>query len=251
MSRDRELQKLVDKAAEQRQEDAEIAAKREQERHVALHKSLRADKDLTRKRPRGVFLAMTGYGIGPGWWIALATFAMAVPVIKDAWFRYLVLAFGILFGVRVAFFVKRLLVDYPTFLQYPKGLPFSVSGGADLLENELHGDHHDWQRSVTVQVSLTPDTDGAVVDAVLELFTRQANDRFYFAGRAIGGAASDLREKWTRDGHAVHGSANRFVLRDIYRLIDKLAWLHRKQGGIQNVSFSRSGSVYDIPYSKI
>lgn len=250
MSRDRELQKLVDRAADQRREDAELAAKREQEAHVALHEELRAAKDLTLKRPRSVFLRMTGFGIGIGWWLALATLAIAAPVIKDAWFRYVLLAFAIAFVARVIVFVRRLRIDYRTFLEFPRGLPFSVSGGADLVENELHKDHHDWQGSATVRVALLPGADDAVVEAILDLFVRRANDQFYFAGRPIGGASTDPRVKWKRDKHEVSGSANLFVLREIYRLIYKLVWLHQKQGGIANVSFSRSGGIYDIPYSK-
>jgi hypothetical protein len=83
-----------------------------------------------------------------------------------------------------------------------------------------------------------------VLTAAADLFLADVN-RWFYAADSVGGAASDLRAEWRRDGMVLLGSANVLVACEIYeliRLLDRIA----RGGGVRAVVIRSRGSLITV-----
>jgi len=234
--RDKELQKLVDKAAKSRDEQAERAARQPPpKREPPPPNPVRI----------GVYARMHDGGMGHIlWWIPFAVVVGVAPFLWDrAWMRYAVFGYLGLLAVRLIIYAIGLLRGFAAFKRFPADLTVKLEGWYPMLDEKIINDAEEWQASATLEIELAEGTDKAPYEAVLDLFIPQASRAFYPAD-GVFGAASDPRKEWTREGTLVTGSLNVWVLGALYRLINQIDWVQRKAGGVSRIVLSKKGSVY-------
>jgi hypothetical protein len=184
--------------------------------------------------------------LGMFWWFSpLFVIIAGIAAAFTPVMIYVAIALGVVVAGRIGLRYVALYRGYRAFLQFPGDLPYRFDGWAPLLE--LAGNPEDWVEECTVIVRRAPGADEAVVAAVEEMFQRAANGWWYTADGAISGAASDIRKKWRREGDRLIGSANIWVVGEIYLLARQLANIQRKTNSIASVEVTRSTHFYGIP----
>jgi hypothetical protein len=238
-ARDPEMQKLVDRAARvhARRPDAEAkpAPRPPPSRPAASHR---------------VYFHIHSDSMGMLFWLGVV---LGIPggyflgiVLERRWVGHVILG---LFVARVVVFGVGYLVGWRRFRRFPQGISFPVDGWPGLLSScrTVEG----WLSMCEVVVDCLPGADLELVGAVGDLFVREANRCFYGPGGPIGGAASDPRKPWRRDGLVLSGSGNARVAGEIYRLIRRLDRVARRAGGLRKVTLHCSGSTYDVPRPRV
>ncbi len=232
MARDPELQKLVDEATAKR-EPAKVATPEIAPEPPASPIRL------------GVYRRMHDGSPGLLWWVPLGALFVMAFVVKAAWFRYTLLVYGAAFAVRVVIYVIGLFRGYAEFQRFPGSLAFPMEGWLPLLVEEITTNPEQWRGQVELAVTLAPQADREVVEAALELCTRSANRQFY-TGESFFGSAGDVREKWKREGTTIAGSANIWVIGDLYRCARRLDWIHRRSPSIARIAVTTRGGIYGV-----
>ncbi len=234
MARDPELQKLVDDAATER-----VRAGR-----------TRSASEPPVERPKtpirfAVYRRMHDGGMSFAWFLPLAIVFGLGFVVREPWFRAASFAYLGALALRLVIYGIGLYRGYREFLRFPADLAFPLSGWVPLLVEELTKDPEQWRDTVTLEVTLAPEADREVVEAALDLGTGRANGRFY-TGESFSGSAGDVREKWKREGTRIQGSANIWVIGDLYRCVRKLDWIHRRSPSIAGISVTAKGGIYGV-----
>lgn len=235
--RDKELQKLVDQAAKAREVQLEREAKR-----PGGAKPEPAPPNPVRL---GVYARMWKGGPHLLWFLPLSVFLPLVVISKATWLRYAAAVYGVAFGLRVVWYFVQLLRGYAAFKRFPADLRTKLEGWYPMLDETLINDPEQWQAGCELVVTVDDGADSAPVAAALELFVPRANS-WYYTPDSIGGAASDPRTKWTREGTRVSGSLNVWILGELYKLINQLDWIHARAGGIAKIAVKKSGGVYSL-----
>lgn len=235
--RDKELQKLVDRAAK--------------EREVQLDREAKRPGGTPREPPPpnpvrlGVYARMWKGGPHLFWFLPLAVFVPLLVMIEARWFRYCAAAYGVAFALRVVWYVIQLLRGFAAFKRFPADLHTKLEGWYPMLDEKLIDDPEQWQKDCELAVELDEGADSAPTCAALDLFVPRANS-WYYTPDTIAGAGSDPRTKWTREGTHVTGSLNVWILGELYKLINQLDWIHARAGGIVKITVKKSGGVYGL-----
>jgi len=246
VERDPDLQRLVDQAARQRGADA--ARRAEEEASAARD---RAAAEAARQAKQTVGLGLYAEierqaSVGMGWWLAmlLGLAALAHGWSGGVWPSFVAgAALVAAWSVRVAYRWLGLVAGLPAFRRFPRDVSFPVDGWDALLTPRIADDVEQWSTRCQIEIALAPGADEAVLTAAADLFVPRTRRWFYGEGGPIGGAASDLREAWRRDGLVLRGSANLWVVGDIYRFLRTLDRLHRRIGGVAGVTLGASGAI--------
>lgn len=234
MRRDSDLQKIVDKAERERAR-AERASRRRQHDDNGPD----PEPELDPKR-FSVYWRMHDGGSVALWLLALLVIPLIVIAIDHTKIWQGVLVAAVLIAVRLIVLLIGALRGHAKYKQFPGNLQVALEGWSRMLDDRsMLRDTRTWQHTAILEVALSPDADMRLVEAALELSLRSMNACFY--GSSFEGCSGDPREKWSRDGLRVSGSANVCVLGALYRLILKLDWIHRRSGGIARIRISKSG----------
>lgn len=234
MARDPELQKLVDEAATERAR----AGRPADETEPAV------------ERPKtpirfAVYRRMHDGGMSFAWFLPLAIVFGLGFIVSEPWFRAASLGYLGALALRLVIYAIGLYRGYREFLQFPRSLAFPLAGWVELLVEELTTNPEQWRETVKLEVTLAPEADREVVEAALDLCTGRANGQFY-TGESFFGSAGDIRRKWKREGSRIHGSANIWVIGDLYRCARKLDWIHRRSPSIARISVTAEGGIYGV-----
>ena len=237
MTRAPEMQKLVDEAKRERARTAESAVRDQ------------AAEDA-HARPRTPMRFVGYWRMHAGaphilWFLAASCFVTLLFFSLGDWFVYAIYAFLAAFGIRIAIYFGGLLRGYQRFLRFPHDLAFPLDGWPALLDDKLITDPDQWQTDAELRVELEPAADREVIEAALDLSAAEANSHFYAADLVIG-AGSEPRKQWTREGTAICGSINVWIIGNLYRVVRRIDWIHRKAGGVKRVVVSKSGSIYGL-----
>jgi hypothetical protein len=237
MGRDPELQKIIDRADEQRRASAaRVPAPR---------------PASTRKPPPtqrlAVYRELAAGGVSPLWWAGLVLLPF-LPVVWDySWGPLLAAAYGAALLVRLGLREAAVRLGFARFRKFPAGLGFPVDGWAEFLDDELASNARVWCLDVVLEVARGDGADEQALAAAEDLFMAQVNCWTPGSERVSSGAASDLRKHWVRqDGKALCGSANLDVAGEIYRFIQMLEKIQRKAGGVQRVSLRKGGGTLTL-----
>lgn len=237
MTRDPELQELVDEAAARRARAERAAA------------TAPAPAPAPAKPPSpirlGVYRRMHDGAPGLLWWLPIGALLGMAFVVDAAWFRYTLLAFGVAFAVRIVIYAIGLVRGYAEFQRFPASLAFPMDGWLPLLVEEITTNAERWRGQVTFAVTLAPGADREVVEAALELCAVRANGAFY-TGESFSGSSGDVREKWKREGTTIKGSANIWVIGNLYRCARALDWIHRKTPSVTRIAITTHGGIYGV-----
>lgn len=233
MARDPEIQKLVDEAALARERAARV------EPEAAVPSAPRSPIRFA------VYRRMHDGGMSIVWFLPLAVVGGLLFLVTARWFHIGSLVYLGALGVRLAIYAVGLYRGYREFREFPRCLAFPIEGWLSLLDEELTTDPEQWRDKVSLEVTLAPGADREVIEAALDLCTRDANGRFY-TGESFSGSAGDIRKRWRRAGTRIEGSANIWVIGDLYRCARKLDWIHGKSPSVAQVAVTASGGVYGV-----
>jgi hypothetical protein len=236
VSRDPELQALVDKAERER-----ARAKRPS----PPPETPKQERPKTTV-PFSVYMEIDRHRqVGFLWWM-LPIFIVLGPVfVHERVVTYIAIGLAGALAGRIAWRFIALRRSYHKFLQFPNGLGFPIAGWPAVVA-KLDKNPEEWSLECTVIVRRAPDADEAVIAAAEDLFCRAANSWYYTADGAIVGAASDPRKKWTRDGERLIGSSNNWVIGEFYRFARQLELIQRKAGGVAGVEIKPGRGSYSI-----
>jgi hypothetical protein len=235
MARDRELQDLVDRADAQRRGDAERAARVKPKPERPAPKPRIKLFDFMRAQP----------GAMSFWWWPLLTIGGTLAFfIDDPRYRVPVAAFAGLFAVRLLVRLVQVRIAYARLLRFPGDCRIPVTGWTALF-TPLVDDCEQWRLRCGVAVNVAAGADRAVVTAALTLFAKRATG-WQYGGESFSGSSGDIREKWRVDGFAARGSANIWVVCEVYQLVRQLERIAPRIGGIEAIALTAEGSIVGV-----
>jgi hypothetical protein len=241
MTRDPELQALIDRAAKQRHDDA------------ARVTDVASQPKAVIARPSAPQIAFSHFervhpgGLGLSWLVGGLAGGLVVAIMAVAGHRTLAISAGVsvvaALGVRIAFRYAHMYRAFDELRAFPGHVSIEVTGWRELIAT-LVDDSCAWRLDCVLEVVPGDHADPPVLTAAADLFLADVN-RWFYAADSVGGAASDLRAEWRRDGMVLFGSANVLVACEIYeliRLLDRIA----RSGGVRAVVIRSRGSVITV-----